>query len=388
MNIEPSNGSKPKVFAILLAAGSSQRFGSDKLSHKFQSIPVWLQSFRALISSPEIDAVGIVTSPESIDEYRKLAPEANFIIAGGSSRQESSRLGTKAVPEDFEIVIIHDAARPFVSHLTIFNVVHGVKMYGAAFPALPATDTFRYIQNNISTTLNRPQLYAAQTPQGAYRQQLLKAHQAAVDSNIEFTDDIAILENIQITGTPVPGDPENIKITFQSDVGNLSSKSEIRTGLGYDIHAFSTDPNRPLWLGGVEFPNDRPGLDGHSDADSLLHAVVDALLGAISAGDIGLLYPNTDPHWHNCPSIHFLEETSALLHQKGWNIVNIDATVIAERPKIMVRKDEIIGAIASAAGLDPSQVSVKATTNEKLGAIGKEQGIAAFAIATVTRQLE
>ncbi len=388
MNIEPSNGSKPKVFAILLAAGSSQRFGSDKLSYKFQSIPVWLQSFRALISSPEIDAVGIVTSPESIEEYRTLAPEANFIIAGGSSRQESSRLGTEAVPEDFEIVIIHDAARPFVSHLTIFNVVHGVKMYGAAYPALPATDTFRYIQNNISTTLNRPQLYAAQTPQGAYRQQLLKAHQAAVDSNLEFTDDIAILENIQITGTPVPGDPENIKITFQSDVGNLSSKSEIRTGLGYDIHAFSTDPNRPLWLGGVEFPNDRPGLDGHSDADSLLHAVVDALLGAISAGDIGLLYPNTDPRWHNCPSIHFLEETSALLHQKGWNIVNIDATVIAERPKIMVRKDEIIGAIASAAGLDPSQVSVKATTNEKLGAIGKEQGIAAFAIATVTRHLE
>lgn len=385
MNPTPNTG---KTFALLLAAGSSQRFGSNKLQEKVNQQPVWLQSFRALLSSPEIDAVGIVTSADQIAEISSLAPEASFVIAGGSTRQQSSLAGIQAVPVDFENVLIHDAARPFVSHLTIFHVVHGVKTTGAAYPALPATDTFRYIQSAKTELLNRDQLYSAQTPQGGKRTDFLRGHQAAKEKQLELTDDIALLELLGLNPQPVPGDPKNIKITYQSDLRPQAMSVEIRTGLGYDIHSFSNDPERPLWLGGIEFENDKPGLEGHSDADALLHAVVDALLGAISAGDIGLHYPNTDPRWHNCPSLKFLEETAGLLTQQGWNITNIDATVVAERPKIMARKDEIIGAIANAVGIDPSRVSVKATTNEKLGAIGRSEGIAAFAIATVNRQLE
>lgn len=379
------NGSNPaakqKVCAVLLAAGSSLRFGSDKLSADLQGVPLWLQSFRALLACPSIDAVGIVTSDSKLDEIKSLAPEALFVVPGGETRQQSSRLGVEAVPDDFSIVLIHDAARPFVSPQTVFNVVQGIKTDGAAYPAVPAVDTWRQITDDETTLLDRTKLFAAQTPQGARRDLLLRAHQNATQ---EFTDEAALLA---ADGTPalmVPGDPANLKVTYPADLQNANpAASEIRVGLGYDIHSFSTDPDRPLWLGGIEFPDDKPGLEGHSDADALLHAVVDALLGALSLGDIGLHYPNTDPRWKSCASLVFLEETAVLLRSKNCHILNIDASVLAERPKIMPRRTEICSAIAKACGIDPKRVSVKATTNERLGAIGRGEGIAAFAVATI-----
>ena len=160
---------------------------------------------------------------------------------------------------------------------------------------------------------------------------------------------------------------------------------EIRTGLGYDVHAFSTDPNRPMWLGGIEYPEDKPGLDGHSDADALVHAVVDAVLGAVGLGDIGEHFPNTDPEWKDCPSLRFLEHAAHLVKAQKFDIINVDASVLAERPKIMPRRREMEEAMAQALGISSDRVSVKATTNERLGAIGRGEGIAAFAIATLRR---
>jgi 2-C-methyl-D-erythritol 4-phosphate cytidylyltransferase/2-C-methyl-D-erythritol 2,4-cyclodiphosphate synthase len=195
---------------------------------------------------------------------------------------------------------------------------------------------------------------------------------------------MALLEALGVHTTFVDGEDTNFKLTTPADLNKIPM--EYRTGLGYDIHSFSTDPDRPLWLGGVEFPNDKPGLEGHSDADALLHAVVDSLLGAASLGDIGVHYPPTDPQWKNVSSLIFLQETGMILKEKGWSIVNIDSTVLAERPKVMARRQEICEAIARALDISPDRVSVKATTNEKLGAIGREEGIAAFATATLRRR--
>lgn len=385
---DPENNpvAPPKVFAVLLAAGSSIRFGTDKLETETQGLPIWRRAFQALLQAPGVDAVGIVTSAAKLESLRIAAPEAAFVIAGGDTRQESSRLGVEAVPDEFGIVLVHDAARPFLTPQTVFNVINAVKTDGAAYPAIPAVDTWRHIdENGRATLLDRSRMFAAQTPQGARRDVLLQAHRSASQT---YTDEAELLAAAGVPATPVPGDPKNIKVTHPGDLtpeNTEGSIPEIRTGLGYDIHSFSTEPDRPLWLGGIEFPQDRPGLEGHSDADALLHAVTDALLGAINDGDIGLHYANTDPRWKNCPSSVFLQETARRLHAQNWHIVNIDASVLAERPRIMPRRMEIQSAIAEACGIDPARVSVKATTNEKLGAIGRSEGIAAFAVATVRR---
>jgi 2-C-methyl-D-erythritol 4-phosphate cytidylyltransferase/2-C-methyl-D-erythritol 2,4-cyclodiphosphate synthase len=185
----------------------------------------------------------------------------------------------------------------------------------------------------------------------------------------------------------VPGEPGNFKITTPEDflrAQGALGMSETRSGFGYDIHPFSEDAERALWLGGVHFPG-HPGLEGHSDADVLLHAVTDSLLGAAALGDIGQHFPNTDPQWRGKASSHFLRHAATLLQAEGWSVVNIDATVVAESPKVMKRASEIRMAIADAVGCDAARVSVKATTNERLGSIGRSEGIAAFATATIRR---
>jgi 2-C-methyl-D-erythritol 4-phosphate cytidylyltransferase/2-C-methyl-D-erythritol 2,4-cyclodiphosphate synthase len=310
-----------------------------------------------------------------------LAPDAIFCVAGGESRQQSSQIGARAVPLEYDTVLVHDAARPFVTPTLIGRVIKGVEQVGAAFPAVPQTDTVKIGSGDKWVTPDRTSVVAVQTPQGSRREPLLRAFS---ECHGEFTDEASMLESLGIPVLAVEGDPANIKVTHPADVSRILTNVETRTGMGYDVHAFSDDPDRPLWLGGVEF-DDRPGLEGHSDADVLLHAVVDALLGAACLGDIGLRYPNTDLRWKNASSSLFLRETAALLSENGWTIGHIDATVLAERPKVMVRREEICSTIADLAGIGTGQVSVKATTNEGLGAIGRGEGIAAMAVATVTR---
>jgi 2-C-methyl-D-erythritol 4-phosphate cytidylyltransferase/2-C-methyl-D-erythritol 2,4-cyclodiphosphate synthase len=340
-----------------------------------------MKSYRALLSHPSLAGVGIVVGMGRYDEVRLLAPEALFVVEGGDTRTQSAARGIEAVPLWAEAALIHDAARPFLTHETISRVVSAVASVGAAFPAIPVTDTIKQREGESVRTLDRAQLVAVQTPQGARIEHFRKAYKLG----IEATDDMALLEVAGINLTAVAGDPENIKVTTEADLRGRG-QVEVRTGLGYDIHRFSSDPDRPLWLGGVLFEGEGPGLEGHSDADSLVHAVVDSLMGAAGLGDIGEHYPNTDPRWKNEPSATFLKETGQMLSRAGWEVVNIDVSVLAERPRVSPRREEVRSTVAGLLGIDDARVSIKATTNEGLGAIGRGEGVAAFAVATIKRE--
>jgi 2-C-methyl-D-erythritol 4-phosphate cytidylyltransferase/2-C-methyl-D-erythritol 2,4-cyclodiphosphate synthase len=251
---------------------------------------------------------------------------------------------------------------------------------------MPVTDTIKVVTQGDVTTPNRQTLLAMQTPQAARAELLQRAHR---EVQSQFTDEMALLESIGISPTFVDGDEANFKVTRPADILRAQiyighSGPEVRSGIGYDIHPFSSDSTRKLWLGGVCF-EDHVALHGHSDADVLLHAVTDALLGAVALGDIGLHFPNSDERWAGEPSLTFLNAAKDLLSKEGWQIVNVDATVIAATPKVMKRALDIRAAIGSALGLDIDRVSIKATTNEGLGSIGRSEGIAAFATATVRR---
>lgn len=362
----------PKIGVIVVAAGSSQRFGTDKLSLNLAGKPVWRYSAEQFLSHPAVTSVVIVTSlPISIEGVQ--------VVPGGATRQESVANGIAALPADTDYVLVHDAARPLISSDLINRVIAKLDKGLAVGPALAVTDTIRQEGNGV---LDRSTLHAIQTPQGATYADFIRAQSAPGT----YTDDLSALEAVGCAVRLVPGEPANMKLTTPQDWNMIQSflTKETRTGLGYDIHAFSSDPNRPLWLGGVEFDS-RPGLEGHSDADALLHAVVDAILGAACLGDIGLHYPNTDPRWHNAPSSLFLTETAQMVRDLGWKIVHVDATVLAERPKVLPKRLEICAKIAECLGIDADRISIKATTHERLGAIGREEGIAAMATATLER---
>lgn len=362
------------VSAILLAAGRGTRFGGDKTMISLRGRPLWHYAYQTLRQHPLITEVGIVVHPDTLFQVQEQAPEASFVVVGGETRTQSARRGLAETTG--ELVLIHDAARPFVPSSVVTRVIEATQHHDAVAPAIPVVDTIR--QGGI--TLDRSSLVAMQTPQAVRRQLLEKAYDEVEQ---EFTDEMAMLEAIGVRPHIVPGDPVNFKVTTPDDLlraaGYLGAP-ETRTGLGYDIHPFATD-NRPMMLGGVQFEG--PGLDGHSDADVLLHALTDSVLGAVGLGDIGQHFPNSDPRWRGAPSTQFLEHAIGLVREAGWEIINLDATLIAETPRIMVRAEEIRSTLAVVCGLDPSRISIKATTNEKLGALGRSEGIAAFAVATV-----
>jgi 2-C-methyl-D-erythritol 4-phosphate cytidylyltransferase / 2-C-methyl-D-erythritol 2,4-cyclodiphosphate synthase len=373
-----------KTYAILLAAGSGQRFGADKVLAPLCGKPIWRWSFDAFLSHPEVDGVGIVCSESNRPEIEAMAPEAAFVCVGGDTRQESARLGLGRLPADGEMVLVHDGARPFVTQSIVSRVLDAARRTGAAAPGVPVVDTVRQLGPEGARLLDRTQLRAMQTPQ-AMRVTLLRS---AYDQSEEvWTDEMALLQAAGTEVEIVEGDERNFKVTSPDDwnrARSLAGAAETRTGLGYDIHAFSSDPSRKLWLGGVAF-DDAPALEGHSDADVLLHAAVDALLGAAALGDIGQHFPNTEPRWSGEPSITFLVRARDLLRESGWRIVHLDIAVLAERPKIMPRAQEIRQRIAGCLEIASDRVSVKATTNERLGSIGRGEGIAAFATATISR---
>lgn len=364
-----------KVSAVILAAGSGTRFGGDKLLARLGGKPVWRWSFDTFLAHPRVASVGIVCSAENIEAIRALAPEAEFVVVGGETRQISSRIAAENASSD--IVLIQDAARPFVSPEVIDRVIDATLRAHAAAPAVKITDTLR----QHGALLDRDQIVGMQTPQGGFRDRLLDAHARVTD---HFTDELGLLQAIGVEPELVEGDPANFKITTPDDLAKargIVGFVETRTGLGYDIHAFSSDPTRTMWLGGVSFEG--PALDGHSDADVVLHAVVDALLGAAGLGDIGQHFPNTDERWRGEPSTTFLRHAASLVAGEGWQVVNLDISLLAETPKVMPKALEIRTAIATVLEIEVGRVSVKATTNEKLGSIGRSEGIAAFAVATI-----
>ncbi len=369
------------TFAAILAAGRGTRFGTDKTEAILGHKPVWQWSLDTYLNHPLIDEVILVTSPEKLIELTNRLSSKVRVIAGGESRQQSSKNAVIAA-EGADIVLIHDAARPFVSTDLITRTIEAVSKTGAAAVATKMVDTIKEIGLNSVRTLDRTCLVAMQTPQAAIRELLLRAHLA---TDTELTDEMALVEAIGVNPEIVEGDPINFKITTPEDLVRARSMlgyPETRTGIGYDIHSFSSDPDRKLFLGGIHFANHR-GLEGHSDADVLIHAACDALLGAASLGDIGQHFPNTDPKWAGCPSSVFLTHAASLLAESGWKIVNLDMTLIGESPKVMVQADNICATVAQALGIDRRRVSVKATTNEKLGSIGRSEGIASFAVASI-----
>jgi len=372
-----------KAFVVILAAGRGERFGSDKVLQSLGGKPVWKWSYDLFRSMPEVSGVGIVCSRENLSYFQEHAEEAAFVVAGGESRQDSSRIGIEASPEDAEFVLVHDAARPLVNRQVILRVLEGMDSLGAAAAAIPTADTLREKTPVGSTILNREKIIAMQTPQGGRRASLLDAHRSARQL---YTDEMALLEAAGYGVKVVDGSATNFKITTIEDLerARLTIGAETRTGIGYDVHRFSDDPARPLYLGGVRF-HDVPGLDGHSDADVVIHAAVDALLGAASLGDIGQHFPPTDVRWKGEPSLTFLTRAGEMLKAQGWRIINLDISVIAEKPKIMPMAATIRNVFSAALDTTSDRISIKATTNEGLGSIGRGEGIAAFATATISR---
>ncbi len=329
------------------------------------------------------DASIAALSPAARD---RLLPPA----LGGASRQDSVRNGLEALQaleKPPKTVLIHDAARPFAHPALIARAIDAALDHGAAAPGVPLSDTIKRIDaaSRVVDTPDRASLRAVQTPQAFDFELILKAHRAAAVEALDFTDDAMIVEN---SGHPVhifAGDPGNFKLTTAEDFLRaesllLNSLPDIRTGQGYDVHAFAAGDH--VWLGGVRVPHTH-GLAGHSDADVLAHAVTDAILGAIADGDIGSHFPPSDPRWKGAKSSIFLEHSVSLVRRRGGAIAHIDATIVCEAPKIGPHREAIRESLAKIMGIELSRVAVKATTSEKLGFTGRQEGMAALALATV-----
>jgi len=331
-----------------------------------------------------VDQVQVVINPNDLDLYREAVHEFRLPhwVAGGATRQKSVYQGLEACERFAPTrVLIHDAARPFVSADLVDRCLEAVEKYRAVLPALPVVDTLKSIRDDeITDTLDRSKIVAAQTPQCFDYEAILGAHR--IYDSQDVTDDVALAELAGIPVHWVRGSQHNIKITTHEDIAMINQRSltDVRSGLGFDVHKF--DENRDLWLGGVKIPHDK-GLAGHSDADVALHAITDAVLGAIGDGDIGTHFPPSDEKWKGASSDRFLDYAAELVANRGGMISHIDLTIICEAPKIGPHRDKIRSRIAEILDIAVNRVSVKGTTTEKLGFTGRGEGIAAQAIATV-----
>jgi 2-C-methyl-D-erythritol 4-phosphate cytidylyltransferase/2-C-methyl-D-erythritol 2,4-cyclodiphosphate synthase len=304
---------------------------------------------------------------------------------GGATRQETVRRGLEALaPSSPDFVLIHDAARPLVSRKLIDGVIAALKGGAeAAVPLLPVADTLRKFDNGEWITVPRAGLMRAQTPQGFRFPEILNAHREHAAEDV--TDDMALAELAGLKIVATAGEETNMKVTNADDFATaemlLAARlGETRTGSGFDVHRFTAGDH--IWLCGLKIPHDH-GLEGHSDADAGLHALTDAILGAIGAGDIGLHFPPTDERWRGATSSIFLDHAAGLVREKGGTIVHCDVTIIGERPKVSPHREAMRAKIAEILRIDVSRVSVKATTTEGMGFTGRREGIAAQAIATV-----
>jgi len=382
------------VTAVVAAAGRGRRFGApeNKVFALLAGKPVLHWTLKALAACPEVDAVLIVTGAEDLERVRAIAAAFAKVVGvceGGQERYDSVRNALNAVPPETELVAVHDGARPLASAALISAVIHAARETGAALPAIPVSDTVKRSADGRDTTetVDRRELHGVQTPQ-VFRLELLReAYASARAAGFSGTDDASYVERLGHPVRLVAGEKTNLKITVAEDLRiaeALMGGRVTRTGFGYDVHRLA--PGRALVLGGVELQHpDGLGLDGHSDADVLLHAIADALLGAAALGDIGEHFPNTDPRYRGISSLTLLSEVADKLREAGWETVNVDAMLLAERPRIRPHVEEMRARIAAALGIEAGQVSVKATTNERLGFEGREEGMAAHAVAVIRR---
>ena len=376
------------VVALIVAAGRGTRSGGG-IPKQYQSIAgrsVLARAVQPFLDHREISQVRVVIHAddfarygESVADHAKLGPP----IVGGDTRQDSVRRGLETLEGDRPgLVLIHDAARPLVSGEVIGRVIAGLGDSQAVLPTLPVAETLKRVEDAIvSATVRRDGIHTAQTPQGFRFEAILAAHRRAAPG--AFTDDAAIAEAAGIAVKAVAGDPANFKVTTADDIERVTqmlSTRETRTGIGYDVHAFGDGDH--VVLGGVGIPHER-SLAGHSDADVVLHAITDALLGALADKDIGAHFSPSDPEFAGASSDRFLSFACDRLRQRDGDIANLDVTVIAEAPAIGPHRDAMRARIAEICGIDVDRVAIKATTNEKLGSIGRGEGIAALATATI-----
>jgi 2-C-methyl-D-erythritol 2,4-cyclodiphosphate synthase/2-C-methyl-D-erythritol 4-phosphate cytidylyltransferase len=429
-----------RVAAVVVAAGRGERLGMpDKALLPLAGRPMLAWSLAAIEHAATIGSVVVVAGAHTQESIANLVSDAGFrkvsaIVAGGERRQDSVAAGLAALADEIEIVVIHDAARPMAGSDLFDRCVRAAAETGAAIAATPVADTLKRVAARVITgTVDREGLWAAQTPQ-AFRLAILR--QAMTASGGEtVTDDALLCETAGLSVAVVPASSANLKVTHAEDIavadallraretltplppspvepgeggkaplpsqwergwgegflrgwGEGSSESRrgegspptIRTGIGYDAHRFA--PERRLVLGGVEIPHDQ-GLAGHSDADVLLHAIADAILGAAALGDIGQHFPPSDERFRDADSQELLRETVRLVREAGWTPANVDATIVAEAPRLAPHVPLMRERIAVCLGIAPEAVGVKATTNEGMGAIGRGEGIAALATVTL-----
>ncbi|MGH6724962.1 MAG: bifunctional 2-C-methyl-D-erythritol 4-phosphate cytidylyltransferase/2-C-methyl-D-erythritol 2,4-cyclodiphosphate synthase [Pseudolabrys sp.] len=381
------------VAAVIVAAGKGTRAGGD-LPKQFRPIGGESLLRRALsmfVEHAEVGLVQPVIRPEDADVYREQTVRLDLLPAvfGGATRQCSVRAGLEALsPRKPDIVLVHDAARPFASAALVSRAIAAAKRSGAAIPALAVTDTVKIVdaENVVGSTLDRNTLRLVQTPQAFAYPALLEAHRrAAAASREDFTDDAALAEWAGLKVSVFAGEPGNIKITEDGDFARaeaaaFAALADVRSGAGIDVHAFG--PGDHVTLGGIRIAHDR-ALIGHSDADVALHALTDAILGALADGDIGAHFPPSDPQWRNASSDRFLAFAVERVQARGGRIAHLDLTLVCETPRIGPQRDAMRGKIAALAGIAIDRVAVKATTSEKLGFTGRGEGIAAYATATV-----
>jgi len=382
------------VAAVVVAAGRGSRTGLPypKQYRSVKGAPMVRDSLHLFVSHPEIDLTQPVIHPD--DSARFAAATDGLAIArpvpGGATRQASVRAGLEALEASAPaIVLVHDAARPFTSPELVSRAIAAARQHGAAIPALPVTDTVKLVdaQDIVTATLDRAHLRTVQTPQAFLYPVLLDAHRrAAAAGREDFTDDAALAEWAGLKVAVFEGERSNVKMTTADDFKRaegdlLASLADIRTGIGYDIHSFE-DPGDHVWLGGVKIPHSRK-LNGHSDADVALHALVDAILGALADGDIGVHFPPSDEKWRGAPSEKFLAFAVERVRARGGMVSHLDVAIVCEAPKVNPHRDAMRARIAEIAGIAIDRVGVKATTNEKLGALGRSEGVAAMATATI-----
>lgn len=381
-----------RVGAIVAAGGSGTRAGVAKQWLSMGGETILRRSAGALAACELVDLLVAVVPPgQEARASEALAGIGKPVrtVAGGAARADSVRNGLAAA-EGCGVVLVHDAARPFATPALARAVALAAARDGAALAAIPASDTVKEAAPQagadaprVGRTLDRRTLWLAQTPQGFRADVLRRAFAEAGPAAAEATDECALVERLGLPVALVPGEPGNFKITSADDVERARARLEapVAMGVGYDVHPFG--PGRRLVLGGVEFEGD--GLVGHSDADICAHAIGDAILGAAGLGDLGRHFPDTDARWKGVSSLVLLREIARLAAEAGWRVGNCDVTLAARRPKIAPRGAEMRARLAEALGVAPGQVNVKATTGEKLGFVGRGEGIAAHAVALLFR---
>ena len=420
----PSKSSLLRPWAVVLAAGQSSRLARAGVETRKQfllwrDVPLFWHSVRVFAHTADLHGVVVVFPADDLavgESWVQRLVEAEqpglpvLTVRGGALRQDSVRLGLAAVPRECGVVLIHDAAGPFVRPALVAALVAalnaalttakvgglrdelgdtGNEVLAGVIPGLPVTDTVKQIsEGRVVATLDRAVLQAVQTPQIFDRAVLEEAHQRCLEEQWTVTDDASLVERLGKPVRVIPGDPGNIKITNPDDLNLLKDAVEMTfpvpcVGFGYDVHRFG--PGRPMKLGGVPFPG-APEIIAHSDGDVLLHALADALLGCLGKGDIGDLFPDTDARFEGIDSAVLVSEVLELAMREGLELTHVDLTIVAQIPKIAPRREEIRRNVARLLGLDSARVGVKASTEEGLGFTGAKQGIKAMAVVTAVRR--